>query len=169
MKVGSCYPTILARRLDAPLVNLGFSGNGRGEPEMAQYISTLHMSAFVLDYDHNAYHPEHLMKTHEPFYQIVRKAHPDLPIIMMSKPDFENGSLQENIERRSIIRRTYDRAVAAGDRRVWFIDGQTLFGETDRDMCTVDGAHPTDLGFLRMADAVEPILRHALAGGRNDD
>lgn len=160
-KVGSCYTTILARRLDAAQVNLGFSGNGKGEANMAEYIASIPMSAFVLDYDHNAPSVEHLAATHEPFYRAVREAQPDLPIILVSMCDFDSKPLTAP-PRREVIRQTYANAVAAGDKHVYFVDGETLFGRTDRDMCTVDGTHPNDLGFLRMADALEPLLRSVI-------
>lgn len=160
-KSGSAYTTVLCRRLDAAQINLGFSGSGRGEECMARYISSLSMSAFVLDYDHNAPTLEHLAGTHEPFFRIVREARPDLPVIIVSKPDFDTQP-HDSAARRKIIYETYLHAISRGDKKVAFVDGETLFGKTDRDMCTVDGVHPNDLGFLRMADGLEPILRQFL-------
>lgn len=160
-KAGSCYTTILSRRLDAAQVNLGFSGNARGEACMAKYIATLSMSAFIMDYDHNAPSAKYLMETHEPFYEIIRKTQPDLPILFVSKPDFD-ANIENNRERRNVILRTYARALAKGDKQIYFIDGEQFFGAKDRDLCTVDGCHPTDIGFLRMADTMEPVLRHIL-------
>lgn len=161
-KAGSCYTTILARRMDFAQVNLGFSGSGKGEPHMAEYIASLPMSAFVLDYDHNASTYDHLIATHEPFFQIIRQKHPTLPIVIITKPDFDSNPVV-NARRREIIHKTYENAVAAGDKHVYFVDGQTLFGDTDRDLCTMEGCHPNALGFLRMADRIEPVLRQALA------
>lgn len=155
---GNSYTNHLSRRLNVPIHNLGFSGSAKGEAEMAHIIAGLSMSAFVLDYDHNAPTLPHLQATHEPFFQIIRRAQPELPIIMLTKPNLVGNFAQ----RRDVIRRTYENAIAAGDKYVWFIDGQKLFGEDDRDACTVDGVHPNDLGFLRMANAVEPVLRRAL-------
>ena len=160
-KVGSCYTTLLCRRLDAAQINLGFSGSGRGEENMARYIASLDMSAFVLDYDHNAPTVEHLEKTHEKFFNIVREAHPDLPIVMMSKPDFDSNR-EGNALRRNVIARTYAHALEKGDKNVWFINGESFFGNHDRELCTVDGCHPTSLGFVRMADVVEAVLRPVL-------
>lgn len=160
-KAGSCYPAILARRLDAALINLGFSGSARGEPGMAKYISRLSMSVFVMDYDHNAPDVAHLNATHEPFFEIIRTAQPDLPIVLISRPDFDVNPAESRL-RRQVIGRTYDNARARGDQNVYFVDGETLFGTAERDMCTVDGVHPTDLGFLRMADALEPLMRGIL-------
>lgn len=160
-KAGSAYTTVLCRRLDAAGLNLGFSGSGRGEECMARYIASLPMSAFVLDYDHNAPTPEHLEKTHEPFFRIIREAQPELPVVILSKPDYDTLPPDSTI-RRKIIYETYAHAVAGGDTRTVFVDGETLFGRTDRDMCTVDGVHPNDLGFLRIADGLEPVLRKCL-------
>ena len=160
-KAGSAYTTILCRRLDAPQINLGFSGNGKGETNMARYIASLPMSLFVLDYDHNAPTPEHLEKTHEPFFRIIRKAQPELPIVMISKPSFD-ANPQEGAIRRAIIQKTYENAIAAGDNHVVFVDGEKLYGQIDRDMCAVDGIHPNDLGFWRMAEALEPVLQNLL-------
>lgn len=160
-KSGSCFTTLLARRLDAAQINLGFSGNGRGEEFMARYISSLSMSMFVMDYDHNAPDPAYLEQTHERFFQIIRQAQPELPVVMVSRPDFERDCADSRL-RRAVIRKTYEHAVAAGDKNVWMVDGEMLFGSSDRDLCTVDDVHPTDLGFHRMADCLEPLMRKIL-------
>lgn len=157
---GNAYTTMLCRALDAPQINLGFSGAGRGEIAVARAIGGLELAAVVMDYDHNAPTPDHLQKTHEPFFQAIRKEQPQLPVIIMSRCDFRGS--RDHIDRRDIIRKTYDHAVAGGDRLVWFIDGQNLFGTEDRDACTVDGCHPNDLGFYRMYKTVLPILKEAI-------
>ena len=162
-KAGSCYTSIVARRLDAVQINLGFSGNAKGEKNMAEYIASKEMSVFIMDYDHNAPDAAHLEATHEPFFRIIREAQPELPIVILTKPDFDNGA-DKNAVRRAIIRRTYENGLAAGDKHVYFIDGETFFGDSDRDLCTVDDCHPNDLGFLRMADAVTPVVRGILEG-----
>lgn len=160
-KPANTFPGFLARWLDTDHINLGFSGSGRGEENMARYIAGLEMSLFVMDYDNNAPNAEHLRKTHYPFYRIIRDAQPDLPIIMVTKPngDLEPGS---RIERREIIRESYNRALAEGDKLVWFVDGATLWGDEDRDACTMDGAHPNDFGFYRMAQNLLPFVKEAL-------
>lgn len=160
-KAGSAYTALLCRRMDAPQVNLGFSGNAKGEESIARHIASLSMSIFVMDYDHNAPTPEHLEKTHEPFFRIIREAQPALPIVMISRPSFDMNPA-ENALRREIIRKTYEHAIAAGDKHVVFVDGETLYGQVDRDMCAVDGTHPNDLGFWRMAEGLCPVLQKLL-------
>ena len=160
-KPGNCFTALLAKWVDADHVNLGFSGSGRGEQNIADYIASLDMSVFVMDYDHNASGPEHLEKTHYRMYKTVRDKHPDLPIIMVTMPDAELMPVSRKA-RRDVIYDTYARAKAAGDDKVWFVDGKTLFGEEDRDLCTMDGVHPNDLGFYRMAKTILPALKEAL-------
>ena len=159
---GNAYPALIARWLDADHINLGFSASAKGEPAMAELIASLDMSVFIMDYDHNAMTVEQLTNTHEPFYQIIRKAHPELPIVMVSRTDIE-WDPDFNRSMKAVIRKTYDNAVNNGDRFVFFIDGETLFGTHNRDACTVDGRHPNDLGFMRMAEGIYPVVKKALS------
>ncbi len=156
---GNTYEAHLSRWLDSDHINLGFSGSAKGETAVAEYIASLDMSAFVLDYDHNAPDPAHLETTHMPFYEIVRRAHPTLPIIMMTRPA---GTLGEDRRiRRKIIENTYERAKRNGDGNVYFLD-PTESMPFDGDEGTVEGCHPTDLGFYFMAKSLYPILKSIL-------
>ncbi len=154
------YNAILSRWLDLDYYNFGFSGRAEGEIEMADYINTIDMSLFILDYDHNAPNVEHLRKTHEPFFKRIREKNPNLPILMLSKPDFDYTS--DSWERREVIKNTYNNAIKAGDKNVYFIDGETYFGEYDRHLCTIDRIHPNDLGFYRMANVILPTMKKML-------
>ncbi|MBQ9761421.1 MAG: SGNH/GDSL hydrolase family protein [Clostridia bacterium] len=161
---GNAYVNVVGRRLGLDILNLGFSGSGRGEDVIVDYMAKLPMSAFICDYDHNAPNAEHLKKTHLKLYRRIRAAHPDIPFVIMSKPDF-NFSLSkpcENSLRRDVIYETYRQAILEGDENVYFVDGESLFCGKYEDMCTVDGTHPNDLGMALMADAVEATLRRIL-------
>ena len=158
----NAYASILSRHLSFDSINLGFSGNAKGEPQMAEFIKGLDMSVFVYDYDHNADSPELLKATHEPFFKVIRKANPDLPVIMMTRP--KNNYTQEEKQRREIVKTTYLNAVESGDKNVYFIDGETFFGKADGNSCLIDGLHPNDLGFHRMAEKIEPLLKEILEG-----
>lgn len=151
---GNSYQAIISRRLDMDYRNLGFSGSGRAEDLMVQYLANLEMSVFVCDYDHNAPDAEYLKKTHMPLYRAVRAKHPNLPIIFISAPDILMEP-ERYAARREVVRETYKTALEEGDRNVYFIDGAELFAGDDWDSCTVDRAHPNDLGFYRMAMRIE--------------
>ena len=118
-----------------------------------------------MDYDHNAPNREHLENTHEKFFRIIRGGDPDLPIVIVTKPDYD-ACPEENEKRMAICRRTYENAVKAGDKHVVFVHGQDLFEGGDRDHCTVDRCHPTDLGFWHMANVIGEAVRYAITGDR---
>lgn len=159
---GNAYTSMVCRWLDADYRNMGFSGKARGELEFAEYLATFgDMSVFVMDYDHNSPSPEHLAETHEPFFQVMRRAHPRLPILLLSRPDVDKNP-EDSRKRREIIKATCERAQAAGDKRVWFLDGGAFFGKEGREECTVDGTHPNTLGFMRMAESIYPVLEAVL-------
>lgn len=157
---GNTYPTILSRMLDLDYRNLGFAGGAKAEDTIAEYISQLKMSCFVYDYDHNAPNCEHLQKTHEKMFQTIRKAQPDLPIIILSRPKFH--LTEDEKKRLSIIKTTYQNAIDAGDKNVYFISGPDLIDKDVIETATVDNVHPNDSGFLSMALAVGKVLKPLL-------
>ena len=158
---GGCFPNILAHKLGFDLINLGFSGNAKGEDIMCDYIADQNPDVFVMDYDHNAPTLAHLESTHERFFLRFRERHPSVPVIMLSAPNliFDRPCFEP---RREVIRATYENALARGDKNVRFIDGETLFTTEDADLCTVDRCHPNDLGHYRMAMAIAPVLAELL-------
>ena len=91
------------------------------------------MSMFVYEYDYNAPTVEHLEKTHKPFFDIIRKANPTLPILITTYPKYRYND--EDCKRRDVIKKTYDLAVSNGDKHVYFLDGETFVGE--RNECGV--------------------------------
>ena len=156
---GNAYPTILSRALDTNIINLAFWGNAKGEYLMAKYIAGLEMSAFVYDYDYNSPSAEHLMATHEKMFSIIRKANPSLPIIIMSAP--KPYPTEEDLERISIIKRTYENAVKNGDENVYFLSGTEILTSV-KDSALADNIHPGDIGFAAIANAVASILKEQL-------
>jgi len=119
-------------------------------------LASLDASVFVIDYDHNAPTESHLRATYKRLLETIRKSHPLTPIVIMTSPNSEY--MYHGEERKEYIKSVYENAKSNGDENVYFIDGRTLFGEEDRDICTVDCVHPNDLGFYRMAKTVYPVL-----------
>lgn len=158
---GNAYPAIISRMLCAGFLNLGFSGNAKGEIEMAAYIASLKMSVLVLDYDHNAPSATYLAQTLAPFYKCIRKAQPTVPIVFVSRPDYNATRLQDK-ERRKVIREFCER-VKKSDDNVSFVDGAHLFDPRFHGECTVDGCHPNDFGFVCMAKKIGRHLKSVLA------
>ena len=157
---GNIYQNIISRHMNLDYINLGFSGSGRAEDTMVDYLCSLEMSAFVCDYDHNAPDVAHLEATHRKMYEKIRASHPEIPYIMISRVDFDL-EYDANIKRRDVIIDTYRYARANKDKNVYFIDGAGVFRGPYQDLCTTDGCHPTDIGFALMADAIECELKRA--------
>ena len=157
---GNAYTSILSRWFNMDHINLGFSGNAKGEDEIADYIASLDMEAFVYDYDHNAPSSEHLEKTHEKMFLKIREKNPSLPIVLMSTTTLERYFDSRN-RRREIIYQTYKNALTRGDNNVYFWDGGKEF-EPHQDYGTVEGCHPNDYGFFVMASSLKNIIKEIL-------
>lgn len=159
---GNDYIGRLSRRFDANYINLGFSGSAKAEDTMLDYLASLDMSIFVYDYDHNAPTIEHLENTHYKGYRRIRDAHPNLPIVMASRPAYDTARDSSVHRRHDIIKGNYERARAEGDTNVYFVDFAKECPRFFRDGCAVDGSHPTDLGFyfmfLAFGKEIEKIL-----------
>lgn len=163
---GNCYQSIISRRLNTDFLNFGYSSGGCAEENIMEFLAQQDISAFVMDYDYNTHSQEHLAQTHPRALQIIRKHQPELPVIMITKPDIRLDN-EDDIQRRNIIFSTYSHAVAMGDKNVYFIDGYSLFGGEGHDSCTVDGTHPNDLGFWRMADVIGNVICQILISTSN--
>jgi hypothetical protein len=161
---GMAHISILGRRLGVPMINLGFSGNGKMEPEMSELLAELNPAVYVLDCCPNMT-PEEVTERVEPFVKKLRQARPDCPILLVEEPTFCNAyfiavQMDEHRARRAAYRAAFDRLKSAGIENLHYQPGDLLYGSDDE--ATVDGVHPTDLGFMRIADVLEPALRPLL-------
>ncbi|MEN8203107.1 MAG: SGNH/GDSL hydrolase N-terminal domain-containing protein [Bacteroidota bacterium] len=163
---GMAFSNILSRKLDMQFVNLGFSGNGKGEPALAHLITQISGTrCIVLDYEANA--GISIKESLGPFVDVLRKKHPDTPILIMSKIRYASAiegsaSYKEWIHLRDFQRDLVKKRKFAGDKRIYFLDGSNILGD-DYDECTVDGVHPNDLGSLRIANALRPHIENILS------
>ncbi|MBQ8814905.1 MAG: hypothetical protein IJZ85_10480 [Lachnospiraceae bacterium] len=161
---GNIYPAVISRKLNVDVRNLGFSGNAKGEKVLVDWMATLPMSVFVCDYDYNAPTVEHLEQTHYAMYETIREKNPELPYIMISRPNYWTSirNQEEILQRRDVVMYSYLAARKNGDKYVYFIDGMSFFGGENQYEYTLDGVHPNDAGFLRMGDCIGTVIRHVL-------
>ncbi len=160
---GMVHTSILSRRLQRPVINLGFSGSAWAEPEFAQFLAELEPSVYVLNPLPNM-SPTQVEERIEPFVKIIRAARPATPIVLVEDfirqsahlrpaPDEKSRQGRMNIP----LKAAYQRLLDAGVENLIYFEGTHLYGHDWES--TVDGAHASDLGFMRMADAYEPVLR----------
>lgn len=164
---GMTYTNILSRRFNLEFINLGFSGNGKGEPNMASLIAEIKDPAcLVLDYEPNCVSTEHYKETLPQFIKIYRQTHPEVPILVVSKFPYalealDRSLLEQRLERLTFQKSLIKRLKEEGDQLLYFHEGTEILGEY-ADECTVDGIHPNDLGFMRITDSLEGTLKGIL-------
>lgn len=161
---GMVYTAILGRRLDWPVINLGFSGNGKMEVELAELMGKIDAAAYVVDCLPNLA-PEEVEKRTEPFVLALRKLRPQTPIVLVEDRTLANSTLlpaqkKRNDENRAALRKAFLKMTYEGVASLHYQEGDKFMGD-DGD-ATVDGSHPTDLGFVRQSDVMQPLLKFVL-------
>lgn len=163
-RTGMVHTAILGRRFDRPVVNLGFSGNGRMEPEVTAYLNEIDAAVYVIDCLPNMQAAEVTART-APLVRQIREAHPDTPILLVEDRNYSDGFLMtskrdRNEKSQAALKKEFALLKEAGVKGLYYLAGEKLLGDDNEG--TVDSSHPTDLGFFRQADAFEPVLREIL-------
>lgn len=154
------YQAILGRQLNVDFVNLGFSGNGKGEAVVAGMVAEIDASAFVLDFSQNNPTVESFQEVFEPFVVTLRERHPQTPMIVITAIAASREAPRLEPMRQH-VREVVRRRIAQGDRLLTLVEGPTLLGPNRLDGL-VDGVHPNDLGFQWMAEGLAPYIASAL-------
>lgn len=161
---GMVHTAILGRRLGYPVVNLGFSGNGRMETEVGKLMAEIDASVYVIDCLPNMGAAEVAERT-EPLVKLLRAAKPSTPILLVEDRTYSNAPLVASQQKRhdgsrKALWTAYRKMLDEGVGGLHYLPGDRLLSEDGEG--TVDSSHPTDLGFVQHADAFEPMLRPLL-------
>jgi len=144
-RAGMCHVAILGRQLDREVINLGFSGAGKSEPVMAELISQIPASLYVIEPLPNMT-TEMVTQRLPEFVRTIRKRRPDTPILLVQNPLSGNTSTQN-----SALTAIFETLRSEGVQKLTLLPSENQL--TGAENGTVDGVHPTDLGFDRMASA----------------
>jgi len=158
------HTAILGRRFERPVINLGFSGNGRMEPEVATLLAEIDAAVYVIDCLPNITAADVAART-RPCVEILRKARPETPILLVEDRSYADSFLvpskrERNRTSRAALRKVFEELKADGAQQIHYLAGEHLLGDDNEG--TVDSSHPTDLGFMRQADAFAEVLRPIL-------
>lgn len=161
---GICHTAILGRKLDRPVLNLGFSGTGRMDPAVGRFLAQVDAAVFVIECCGNM-QPQQIRERCVPLVQQLRAARPVTPIVLVEDRGFPNAWIvpakaDYNRENHAALREAYAALQQAGVPALHYIPGATLYGADSEG--STDNAHANDLGFMRMAEQMEPFLRAAL-------
>jgi len=162
---GIVHPSILGRRLNRPVINLGFSGNAKMEPALAELLAELDAAIYVIDALPNMDLPL-VSQRAETFIRLLCAARPAVPVVLVEDRPLVNYWIKPDQhrvhqEKWREFRRIYETLRERGLTQLAYVAGRDLFG-TDSES-SLDSSHPSDLGFMRMADALEPIFHAVLA------
>ena len=161
---GMCSTAILGRRLNREIINLGFNGSGKMEPEVAELLAELDPAIYFIDCMPNLVADEIAVRV-DPFIRILRKSHPETPIVLAEGITYNDAFLVKsrqlrNVECRKALRKVYETLLNGGIKNLYYQIGEGQLGSDGE--ATVDGVHPTDLGFMRQADAYELTIESIL-------
>ncbi|MGF1572123.1 MAG: SGNH/GDSL hydrolase family protein [Sumerlaeia bacterium] len=153
-RTGMAHTALLRRWLNREVINLGFSGAGAMEIEIADLLGELDPAVIVIDTLPNT--TTALMgERYIPFINRLRQHHPTVPLVLVGHimgdklPD-RNNRMEEIIAK----------LTASGLQNFTYIPGRDLIAGPEE--ATVDGVHPTDLGFMRMAEVHYRVLKDIL-------
>ena len=161
---GMVHTAIIGRKFERPIINLGFSGSGRMDQGVVDLMAELDVAVYVIDCLPNM-DAKAIEERTAPLIATLRKARPTTPILLVEDRTYANASVNEGSKKRNemgraAFKKEYEKLVAAGVKGLHYLKGDNLIGLDGEG--TVDGSHPTDLGFLRqseaMADALAPLL-----------
>lgn len=162
---GMAWTNILARKLDRPVINLGFSGNGRLEPELIDLINEIDAKVFILDCLPNMtterFTQPELQKRILEAVRGIRAKHPATPILLTEHAGYSEGFM---VPTRQTYYQEANQSLQTAVDQLRFQDVKGLYTLTLADInfdldATVDGTHPNDYGMMRQAEAYERKLR----------
>ncbi len=157
---GMVHTAILGRRYGRPVINLGFSGNGRMDPEVTELLCELDPAVFIIDCCPNLSGDQTAERT-RPLVNRLREAHPDTPIVLVEDRRYTDAWLVESKAARNdgnhaALKAAFDDLTAKGVKHLYYISGDDLLGDDGEG--AVDSSHPNDLGFMRQAEAFAKVL-----------
>ena len=166
---GMAFVNIVGRKLDVPVVNLGFSGSGVMEFEMSDHLARIDASCYVLDCLWNMQFgnkngKRNVDQNYEPFIRNLRAKRPGVPIVMAEMCDvFCSGPNDKD----KYVKGLYDKLVAEGWKDLVYLPKTKMYvGDLEG---TVDGCHPNDWGMMSLADAFGEGVRQALGLERKEE
>lgn len=162
---GMAWTNIVQRTLDAPVVNLGFSGNGRLEEELFRLMASVDARMFVIDCMPNMTEDDRVPLIRERLrrgVELLRGAS-QAPILLVEHDGYQ-GQASADAERQR-YEPTGKELRAAYEELSQQYPGLHYMTTAEIGLCMdaqVDGVHPTDLGMTQYAEAYVRKIRSIL-------
>jgi lysophospholipase L1-like esterase len=166
---GMAWTAILQRYMDRPMINLGFSGNGRLETELIDMIGEIDSKVIILDCLPNLIkNPDLTMEELKSriikSVRSLRNARSQTPIVLAEHAGYSSEYIHKQKksmyqEVNDVLRQAFAQLTSEG------ITGISLISKEEFNLGqdgTVDGTHPNDVGMQRYAEGYEKHLRKIL-------
>ncbi len=163
---GTAWTSILSREIGIPLLNYGFSGNGRLEEEIINYLAQIEAEVFVFDCLANFTSGQGLGAQQAKVRLIegvktIRKSHPATPIIFTDHAGYPHGEVyypekEKYLELNLSNREAFEKLKGEGFDNIYLLGFKELGLDQDN---FIDGVHPNDAGMMKYADAYTRLLR----------
>jgi len=154
-RAGMSYTNILGRMMNREVINLGFSGNGQLDYEIAKLMSQrTDAGLYILDFIPNV-NLEQIREKTARFVEILRNENSEIPLLFVESITFTHSFYDRHIfdtvtEKNKALKEEVEKLRAAGHKNIHYLSTDYLIGSDEE--ATVDGIHLTDLGFLRLAE-----------------
>lgn len=161
---GMVHTAILGRKFERPVINLGFSGNGKMDAAVGDFLMKLDPAIYVIDCLPNMNATEVRAKC-IPLVKQLKAAHPETPVVLVEDRRNANSWIlparnQHHTDNHAALRESFETLKKEGMTKIHYLPGDALIGDDTEG--STDGSHPNDLGFARQAAIFEPVLREAL-------
>lgn len=158
---GMAWTNILTRHLNRTVINLGFSGNARLDFEIANLMTQIESSLYILDFLPNVNEKIVNEKAYQ-FIEILSKKKPNTPILIIDCPllpqsEYDTTMKDDILTKNKAILKIFNKLKSQGNKNIYFISTKK-FIITDNEG-TVDGIHFTDLGHYRFEQEIESIIK----------
>ncbi|MBA9078913.1 SGNH/GDSL hydrolase family protein [Rufibacter quisquiliarum] len=152
-RAGMAYPAIIGRTLHQEVVNLGFSGNGKMDVELAHLLAEIDANMYVLDCMPNMT-PEEVEPKVVEFVKVLREKKPGVPIVVVENINYAHSWIDTRVaglvkSKNQHLKNAYKTLTASGIKNLHYVSNQNLALASGEG--TVDGIHLTDLGFVQIA------------------
>ncbi len=162
MRAGMSFPNRLSRMLNREIINLGFTANGKLDYEIAEAMTQIDASCYVIDCLPNVTAAE-MRERYIKFLEILRKGKPSIPILLVENilyPHMVFNQLEAVTvkEENTVLREEiFEVMKRRGDRHLYYMKAKGLIGDDGEG--TVEGVHPTDLGHYRISEKLFPVIK----------
>jgi hypothetical protein len=157
---GMAFTNILERAMDRTFINMGFSGSGTFDIPVGEAMSEIDAALYVIDCNPNT-KTELIYERAVDLVKFLKQKKPDVPVLLVEDFYRVNGlgdpKKSDTEKNRVELRRAFNALKESGQKNIYYKKGDGMIGDDYEG--TVDGQHPNDLGMMRMAESLEPVIK----------